>query len=350
MKKKYTIKDVAQRSGVGVSTVSRVLNNYSTKIKVSERTRQKIFDVVKELDYMPNIHAKRLSQNKSMVIGLEVPSSAPGYVHAFADTPLIETMRGIEEAISKTPYRLLLSFKNKQYIDSREYLQLFRESGIDGLIVWGCQCADNYDKALFDYPVVFANTYPDTPKEINFIGHDNFNASRKQTQDLIDQGCKKFIYLSGPLINSISIELRNGFLQALQEAGIAFDETRDFEGDFCYLSGFELMNQIITEGTLDFDAVVTANTKMAAGVFDAAQHHHRQCPADFALVGGRGSAVENNSQIPFFEANCLTMGRLAIEKLQQLIDKEVPEKFKILIDTSNIEVKNAKHMSSDPVL
>ena len=68
--KAATIKDVAKRSGVGIGTVSRVLNNDS---QVSEKTRTKVLEVIKELNYVPNVIGKKLSQNRSNVIAVVIP-------------------------------------------------------------------------------------------------------------------------------------------------------------------------------------------------------------------------------------------------------------------------------------
>lgn len=320
--KNYTIKEIASYAGVAPSTVSRVLNNTLTSIPVTEKTRKKIFAAVKKFDYSPNVNAKRLSAKKTFVIGLQVPADETSTVHAFSDHTLVETMRGIEDIVKSSEYKLLIIFKTAEYFRNSEYIRLFKEKNLDGLIIWGEYDAYSYKEEILDYPVVFINSRPAYPQKINFIGHDNYNASFTLTEYLIDKGYRDFLYFTADERLSITKERMSGFMDALQKHSIKIDSSKIIRSDYISDMGFKIMDKILTENKLSFDAVVCINDTAAAGVYQAALKHGKKIPLDFAITGGDGVDVFNEGWLPFttFKVNCFEMGRRAVQRVFELID------------------------------
>ena len=119
-----TIKDVAKKAGVGIGTVSRVINGGNS---VRESTREKVEQAIRELDYTPNQQARRLVTGKSLTIGIVAPF--------FTSQSVVERLRGIESIIAASNYDMIMF-----NIDSRERLdkytrQLASDDKVDGLIV-----------------------------------------------------------------------------------------------------------------------------------------------------------------------------------------------------------------------
>lgn len=316
-----TLTQLAEIVGVGPSTVSRVLNNSNSnsKVRITEKTIRKIHKAAKENGFTPNIHALRLLKNRTFVIGLEVPSGSVGN-HTFADNSLIGTLRGIEEVIVNSDYKLLILFKNEKYMSTQENVKLLREKAIDGLLIWGASYLDHYAEGITEHPVIFLNSRPQGFKNFNFIGHENFNASFELTEYAIKQGCRKFLYFSSSA-NSINEERYNGFMAALTKHNLTFGRERLIEAQYRRDIAAQLMDQILTEKKLKFDAVVCSNDAMAAGVYDAAQRHGLNIPQAFKLAGADGiHDIYDNFQITTIAVDCFNLGALATRKLIGLVE------------------------------
>lgn len=316
-----TLTQLAEIVGVGPSTVSRVLNNSYSRVKITENTIRKIHTAAKEYGYTPNINARRLLKSRTFVIGLEVPAGNIGK-HTFADHSLIETLRGIEDVIVNSEYRLLVLFKNEKYMNTRDNIKLLREKAIDGLLVWGASYLDSYADEITGHPVIFINSRPQGLKNFNFIGHDNFNSSFELTEYAISQGCRKFLYFSSNVnTNSINEERCNGFIAALNKHQIPFEREKFIQANYRRDTAAQLMDQILTEKKLQFDAVICANDSMAAGVYDAAQRRGLRVPESFRLAGADGvHDIYDNYQITTTAVDCFNMGSLAMVKLIDMID------------------------------
>ncbi|MFA6102886.1 MAG: LacI family DNA-binding transcriptional regulator [Victivallaceae bacterium] len=318
---KCTLTQLAGIVGVGPSTVSRVLNNSYSKVKITDDTIRKIHAAVKEYGYTPNINARRLLKNRSFVIGLEIPSGNVGN-HTFADHTFVETMRGIEEVIVNSEYKMLILFKNEKYMNTQENVKLLREKAIDGLLVWGASYLDNYADAMTEHPVIFLNGRPKL-KNINFIGHDNFNASCELTEYAISQGARKFLYFSGPgaRVNSIDEDRYNGFMAALVKHQLTLEPENFIQAQFRHDPAAELMDQILTGKKLQFDTVICANDSMAAGVYDAAQRHGLRIPDSFRLAGADGvHDIYDNLQLTTIAVDSFSLGALAIRKMIGMVE------------------------------
>lgn len=320
--KRHTIKEIAEHAGVATSTVSRVLNNKVTHIAVTEETRRKIARAVDELGYFPNVNAKRLSSDRAFVIGLQVPGRLSSGRHAFSDHTLIETMRGIEDALCGTPYKLLLVFKDEEYARRHEHLRLFQEKNVDGMLIWGEHDSCLYCEDIAEFPILFVNSRPGAPKTVNYIGHDNFRAGFAVTEHLLGRGCRNLLYISAGDKLSIARERNEGVAAALKTRGLELDPAKTLFGDFTTKMGFALMDKALEAGELSFDAVVCASDLMAIGAYQAALKHGRRIPEDFALVGINGvdAFVESICPLTTYKVDCFNLGRRAVERLFHMIE------------------------------
>ncbi len=338
---KCTLTQLAGIVGVGPSTVSRVLNNSYSKVKITDDTIRKIHAAVKEYGYTPNINARRLLKSRTFVIGLEIPSGNVGN-HTFADHTFVETMRGIEEAIVNSEYKMLILFKNEKYMNSQENVKLLREKAIDGLLIWGASYLESYAGEITEHPVIFLNGRPKGLANINFIGNDNFNASFELAEYAISQGCRKFLYFSGPgaKVNSIDEDRYNGFMTALTKHNLILERENFIQAQFRHDPAAELMDQILTEKKLQFDAVICANDSMAAGVYDAAQRHGLRVPESFRLAGADGvHDIYDKLQLTTIAVDSFNIGALAIRKMIDMIERKEDNSHNIYLKAQLLKRK-----------
>lgn len=329
--RKFTLKDIAEYVGTAKSTVSRVLNNTTTKIPVTEKTKRKIFEAARKFDYSPDINARRLSNSRSHIIALVIPSLLNG---AAIDRTMLDVMTGMEEAIIRTKYKLLLVFRTDEFVSNKEYLKLFKEKCIEGMIIWGTTLGDKYVSELAGRPVIEINTYyPDS--RISTIIHDNFGGFFRLTEYLIHKGHTKFLHIGGFKTNSIAEERTDGFMKALKKHAIRIRADHVFEESFSRGPAFNLMDKILSDGKYDYDAVVASNDIMAVDIYAAAMKHGKRIPEDFKLTGADGVDVfgEGVGRITTLKVDCRRMGRTAVEKLIAMIEGKQEFPFSEVIET-----------------
>ena len=217
MKQSCSIRDVANHVGVSPGTVSRVLNNRMGKLHVSEKTREAILAGARALNYVPNIHAKRLFSRRSEVIALVLPTVENLGCPIFRDNHLIEFFSGLQVALSQTGYRLLIVFNDRKFVNDKDYLSLFREGSIDAMLVWGaCEGEMFWDEAIREkYPIMFL-TSPDAYwDKCNFWFHDYVQAGRLAAQHLCELGHRHIGLIGGFRNHGVTRDLENGILEVI---------------------------------------------------------------------------------------------------------------------------------------
>ena len=326
---KCTMKDIAAEVGVAKSTVSRVLNNNSLKIPVTEGTRRRILEAAKRLDYTPDINAKRLSRNKTNILALVIPTTLNHGTLGTSDKTVMGMMPGMEMAIADTQYKILLVFKNRSFVDDKEYLRLFKAKCIDGMMIWGAALDDSYISDLAGKPLLLLNSTC-SDNRFNSICHDNEAGAFSVTEHMIAQGRRKFIYLGGCDNNSVTIDRERGVLNALSKHGLEILPGNIFKANFSKSLGFEIVDGLLKAGRRDFDAIICANDDSAQGALMAAKANGLKVPEDIILGGGDGM---DGTELPFssFKVDCVEMGRLGVTTLIDIVEGKILKPSKRLI-------------------
>ena len=166
-----TIKEVAAKSGVGIGTVSRVLNNSP---QISEATRNKVMKAIKELNYVPNVAGKRLSQSRSYVIAVVVPVINHPYF-----SKLIEEL---ELAADKRGYSLLVASSQHRIEKEQEILKRLAQKQADGAIF-----VTHYEHQESDFDnLAIVSIDRHLGKNIPIVTSDNYESTRKGVEYLIE--------------------------------------------------------------------------------------------------------------------------------------------------------------------
>lgn len=333
--KSCSIRDLAKYVNVSPGTVSRVLNNKASNVKITEATRKRIFDAVKELNYSPNIHAKRLFSNKSMTIGVVVPDqqNMVKNQHTFSDYNLAESLSGIETAATANDYRLLLLVRTAEFIDQKSYLKLFHEKCIDGIIFWGVGHDEEFIQELQNenFPLVLANANNvDTP--VLSVFNDNISGSYKITEYLIKKGRKKIAYIKGKENAPVNADREAGFLHALKNNNLKQNKQLILPGDYSIESGYQAARELLKQ-KLDFDALIAGNDMMAIGAMRALLQEGVRIPEDISVAGADNIQLAEYASVPLttFFTNMFDLGSEAMKLLIAKInnDKNIPKKIVI---------------------
>ena len=198
-----TIRDVATRSGVGVGTVSRVINNSP---QISEKTRKIVLDAIKELGYVPNVAGKRLSQNRSYVIAVIVPVID----HPFFSKLIAE----LELAADEKGYSLLVASSQHRIEKEREILKRLAQNEADGALF--VTHYEHQEKEFENLAIVTIDRH--LGKDVPIVTTNNYEATKEGVEYLIEKGCKNIAFLGTKPNQASEVFLREkAYLDVMKE-------------------------------------------------------------------------------------------------------------------------------------
>ena len=263
-----TIRDVARKANVSVASVSRALNGLDN---VSDDTRARVAEAVRELGYVPHAGARSLSLARTHAVGVVLPDLHGEFFS--------EIVRGMDREAGNRGYLLLLSTLHPGH--GMSVLGALR-GRVDGLIVMAPHLdGDALGAALpKGIPSVLLNTRGvsgDHPA----IHIDNATGVRAVMGHLIGLGRRQFVHIAGPQDNIDAQERADAFRKAAEEAGCHF---RIVEGDFSEESGEAAVAKLLADAT-PFDAIFGANDNMAIGALQALRSAAVRVPEDVAVAG-----------------------------------------------------------------
>ena len=269
-----TIRDVAKLAGVSPTTVSHVING--TRF-VREETRARVLEAMRRLNYQPNRLARSLRQKRTHTLGLLIPNSANPF---FA-----EVLRGIEDACFEMGYSVILCNADDDPEKELEYLSVLVEKQVDGIVLVSAGAADESLRLLTAsrVPAVvvdreFASQGFDT------VVTDNQGGGYAATRHLLSLGHRRIGCITGPSLLTPSAARVTGYRQALEEAGVPFDEELVVPGDFRSESGYEMTRKLLGLPEPP-TAIFACNDMMALGAICAVHEAGLRVPDDVSVVG-----------------------------------------------------------------
>jgi LacI family transcriptional regulator len=274
-----TIRDVAKKAGVGLGTVSRVLNQSP---QVRGVTRQRVLDVIDELDYSPNPIARRLSLGKTLTIAAIIPF--------FTRPAAVERLRGVTYSISGTDYDLIVADIETTERRVAAFKELARRERVDGVLVislpFSEEDADQFKRS--GIPLVIIDVNNPIFHDFNRIVVDDIEGGRKATQHLLDLGHKKIGYISDVLEDSFPFSASRarfrGYCQALEAAELNPCPDLHRHGEHSRSDAKILAAEML--GMVERPtAIFAASDTQAIGVLEAAREIGLRIPEDLSVVG-----------------------------------------------------------------
>jgi LacI family transcriptional regulator len=328
-KKRITSQDVADLANVSRTTVSLVLNNVDG-ISIPPATREKVYQAVQELDYVPNASAKALASQRAQAIGLVMTRSPE---HIASDAFLPKIIAGLLTEIKQEQFRLLIEVVEDEHEDA--YIKLVRAKHIDGMIILTPNIADKGIAQLqkIGIPTVLFGALPG--HALPYVQIDNIKAAKQATQHLLDLGHREIAFITNahPSYSSAQDRL-TGYENALRDAGIQVKNDLIEYGDFSPGSGYRAMQRIL-EKKIPFTAVFVASDNVALGTKSALNKAGLSIPDDVSMVGFDDLPWAAFSNPPLTTIR-LPANEMAIKASQLLLDiiqeKEIETK-EIILDT-----------------
>lgn len=309
-----TIKDIADLAGVSKTTVSKVLNNKDDKI--SDITRQKILDIVREKNYIPNKMAQSLVTKKTKTIGIIIPDIRNPF---FTDI-----VRGAEDKAVKEGYNIILCNTDENVDKEIKAFNTLVEKMVDGIIFAPSSKIDLNSKEynLSTKPIVLVDKKLDIKNLKGIVSLDNEEGTCLEMNHLVEMNHKKILYLSGPLKNEIARDRLKGYKKALKEANIEYDENLVIQGEYSLDWGYEIIKSL---KNINFTAICAANDLIAIGAIKALKERNIQIPKDISIVGfddiQTSSIIE--PQLTTIKQNSYDMGYESANILIKNLEEEV---------------------------
>ncbi|MGY3572326.1 LacI family DNA-binding transcriptional regulator [Vibrio sp. SCSIO 43135] len=306
-KQTVTSKDVAKLAGVSQSTVSRVFVPGSS---VAEKTKQKVFEAAKALNYRPNAFARSLTTNESKLIGLVFPD---------ADYPIhMKTLQLISSELQKQGYSAVLIPWQFDGQDSHSIPNIFQYR-VDGVIA----ASATFNKSLyeecaeFNIPVVqYARVVEGTKS--SYVISDNYEAGQQAAQHLHEKGVKSSVYLTGEVPTFTNGERENGFCSEFEE--LTGNLPRVIEASYDYDGALEEIRKLMADPSRP-ESVFCATDNLAMAVMDVARlEFGLRIPEDLKVLG-----FDNIPQAEWLSYQLTTFRqdfkRLARESVKVIVDQ-----------------------------
>lgn len=322
MKSKVTIRDVAYLSGVSISTVSRVV---SGKTNVSKDTFNKVQKAIEQTGYQPNYTAKALATNLTDTIAVIIDRTpSQGFENSF----FLDALNGIVTKLNEFEKDMILVFTNPEakHID-RGLKRLINTNKIDACIKLSVVKDDKTLEYLIenDTPTVVVGRVEDS--DVMTVNNDNKNAMKSATNHLIEKGNKKIAFVGGSIDYIVTLDRRDGFIEAMDKSNIEFDDNNFYYTEFTKHAGYELSKELIVN---DFDAVACTDDLLAYGISKGYFENNK----DIDIVSFNNSYLSEIANIPIssVDINSKLLGEEAVNLLfNENNDKNIIVKSKLII-------------------
>ena len=301
-----TLRDVARLAGVSHQTVSRVINGSED---VLPETRAIVESAIEQMGYRPNAIARSMARGQTHTLACISPN--------LTDYTFASVIEGAEVEARQHDYFMLSSSASDLQAFRALVDELVGHRRVDGLIVINPYADERFQYIPKDFPLVFVGASAHE-KNICSVSLDDEKVAYEATRHLITLGHTKIALVTGPMEEDCSQDRTEGYQRALQEAGIAFDETMVIEGDWSASSGQSALLSFVEQGRVP-SAVFAQNDRMAMGVLRAARDINLKVPSQLAVIG-----VDDMPLSSYFDPPLTTMRqdmpRIGQEATRMLLD------------------------------
>jgi DNA-binding LacI/PurR family transcriptional regulator len=332
MSSNVTLKDVAERAGVSYQTVSKVLQK---QLRVTPQTQARIDAAVRELGYRPNAAARSLRTRNSRLIGY---SWHPNILMEIS--PVLEAfLNSIVDAAARYDYRIMLF----PYDQGEEWLSAYQElvlsNNVDAFILTELGFSDSRIPLLQQMGTPFAAFgHCETDDPFSYVDVDNCVGGRLATEHLIEQGHRRIASLAWPADSRVGEERLEGYLAALDAAGIAVNNDYIVRGLGTFEAGYAAAARLLDELDTPPTAFMTMVDTMAIGAMRAAADRGLRIGADVGVVGFDDSPFAH-----YVEPKLSSIRQPIHEIGTTIIDL-------IMTMTANHQATEPQHLLLDPTL
>lgn len=325
------LKDIAERAGVSMMTVSKALRDAHD---ISPSTKTQIKLLAQQMGYVPNSLARSLRSRRTRLLGL-VLSNVANPIHT-------RLAMAIEERAHEMGYELIMA--QTQNIPEREDSCILRllTRRVDGLLIAPTSRAEHVARSYADLEsdgtptVIIGSTAPFCSRFVN-VECDELMASARLTQHLFELGHRRIAFLAGPPLTTWAGNRLEGFRRAFSESNEILDDSCVFDAGIDIEDGVRAAGQFIQENC-QATAVQAVNDLVAIGFAETMMRHGRRIPQDVSVAGFGNVLAAEHFGVPLTTVRQpkLTMGNAAMDLLHELIEGRHPGSIRL---TADIEIR-----------
>ena len=322
--KKVTMLDIAERAGVSKATVSMVLNKRDKNI--SSDTRNRILQIARDMNYIPNSLARSLNTKKTETIGIILPDITNPFFSEMA--------RAIEDVANNLGYNVIFCNSDNEISKENKYVKLLISKLVDGVIfIPGGESNDNLQILINNnVPFVLADRYVEGYEEFYGVYCMNKLGITKAVDYLVAKGRKRIAFVRGPHSVETSTQRLEGYTETMQKYGL-FNEKLIFENEFTIEGGIETTKEILGMKE-QVDSIIYSNDIMAIGGIKILIKRGCKVPQDISVIG-----YDNIEMSEFMEPELTTvsqpiyeMGKCSCELLINIINGKTMVKKQIYFE------------------
>nr|WP_294575076.1 LacI family DNA-binding transcriptional regulator [uncultured Romboutsia sp.] len=305
-----TMKDVAKLAGVGVGTVSRVINKNES---VKESTRLKVEKAIKELNYTPNEIARTLKISQSKTIALILPT----IWHPFFSELAYYT----EENVSKRGFKMILCNSSSKKEKEIEYLDMLKQNKVDGIIAITYNDIDRYVSS--NLPIVSIDRH--FSEGVAYVTSDNYNGGKLAVNKLIENGCKKIAFMGTHNERNTDVDnRRKGFEEESIAKNIEYKIFDEIETE----QDLEDKMEKFLRQNINIDGIFTINDFFGLRVIKILEKLNKKIPKDIKFIGYDGvkMSYEQDFIMSTIRQPVEQMAKEAVEMLFKMIEGDYTSK------------------------
>lgn len=332
-----TISDIAEKAGVSLATVSRVLNDSGY---VKEETRIRVQKVIRELNYTPSAIARSLSKNKTNTIGVIVPD----IVNPFFG----EVIKGITEVAEKSGLNIILCNTDESKEKELRALKILTEQRIQGIIIAPTSAEDEFNSEYLKtlenmgIPIVLVDG---NVKYTTFNGVfvDNIKGAYEATEALIKEGHRKIGVITGRMNSKPAKDRYLGYQKALLMNNIPLEERYSFYGDYKEETSYKITKNIMKMKDRPTALFVCSNMT-TLGSLKAIYEEKINIPEDISLVAFDKVEILNilGFNISYVNGPSVEMGKLGMQMLVDILNNKNKNEIRRITLLPNLVLKGSE--------
>ena len=330
VRKKITLKDIANILSVTPATVSKALRDSDD---ISSEMKQKVNNTAKELGYRPNILARSLISNRSRILGILIPDLRISFFS--------EAVRGMYEEASRKGYETILLVHDEKKDKEKEKIEFLSDIHVDGILLNAAGGRGNY--WLFRKLSEEGIKLVCWDRKLDGLGYrsvtiDDKKASYELTKKIINQGRKRVLFLGPNTGIPVARDRFEGYRMALSEHCIEFDPDLVLQTFRNYADSYKKMDCFLTK-KVKIDGVISVGGLMTYGAGKAILDHDLLIPEDIIIGEFGDNDIVSRLGVPFYtvDQNPYKIGKASVDLLIKLIEsKDGENSFHDIIIESKI--------------
>jgi LacI family transcriptional regulator len=335
-----TIKDVAKMAKVSIATVSLAIHNHE---RIPQKTKDKVFAAIRELNYHPSHSARGLVKRKSGNIGFILTEdhflrTEPFYTHIFM---------GAEFEAHESDFYILLTTINSTFKSDNKLPRFILERNVDGLIIAGKVPKPFINEICkYDFPIVFVDFLPNTKRQYVVLP-DNITGGELATNFLIDNGHKKIAFIGGDIEHPSINDRMKGFKNSMKNAGLEVEDNLiDVVEDYPGRANGYIAAERLFKKNKNFSAIFSCNDAMAVGAMQYMKDNGIKIPEECSIIGFDDVVADNAIEPPLSTIRIpkMEMGVEAMKLIVKIINNNSKESSKVLLPVELVKRESVQRL------